>query len=122
MATVIAFYFGVRGAESATDKALLARRRKAPGQGDQPGPPKITGSYPLRDQSNIDVSTQIVTIFSEPIDSTTVTKDTFNLRKEGSNINEDVEYVRIENNTTAVLQPKGKLEYGKNTRSQYRKK
>jgi hypothetical protein len=113
LATVIAFYFGVRGAETATDKALLAAGVKLPGQGDQPGPPKITGSYPLRDQSNIDVSTQIVAIFSEPIDSTTVTKDTFTLRKEGSNINEDVEYVRLENNTTAVLQPKGKLEYGK---------
>ena len=113
LATVIAFYFGVRGAETATDKALLAAGVKLPGHGDQPGPPKITGSYPVKDQSNVDVSTQIVTIFSEPIDSTTVTKDTFTLRKEGSNINEDVEYVRVENNTTAILKPKGVLEIGK---------
>jgi hypothetical protein len=116
LATVIAFYFGIRGAETATDKALIAAGVKLPGtagQGVQPGPPKITGRYPAKDQKNVGVSTQIVAIFSEPMNSETITKDTFILRKEGSTVNENVEYVKLENDITAVLQPIGDLDKGK---------
>jgi hypothetical protein len=116
LATVIAFYFGVRGAETATDKALEAagfKRSGTLGQGDRPGPPIITGRYPAKDQNNVEVSTQIVAIFSEPMNSATITKNTFTLRKEGSSVNENVEYVKLENGITAILQPLGNLDKGK---------
>ena len=115
LATVIAFYFGSRGAENITDKALIAAGVRLPGtagQGDQAGPPKITGRYPERDQSNIGVSTQIVSIFNKKMNSATITKNTFTLKKEGSNVNVEVEDVRLENNVTAVLQPIGDLDKG----------
>jgi hypothetical protein len=113
LATVIAFYFGVRGSETATDRALEVAGVKRPGMTDMPRPPKIIGRYPAKNQDNIAVSTQIVAIFSESMNSGTVTKNTFNLRKEGSNVNEDVDYVKLEESTTAVLQPKSDLDQGK---------
>ena len=113
LATVIAFYFGVRGSEAATDRALEAAGVKRPGMIDMPGPPKITGRYPAKNQDNVAVSTQIVAIFSEPMNSATVTENTFSLRKEGSNVKEDVDYVKLEDSTTAVLQPKSDLDKGK---------
>jgi hypothetical protein len=75
--------------------------------------PKITGRYPAKNQQNVGVSTQIVAIFSKSMNSSTVTKDTFTLKKEGSNVNEVVEDVRLENDITAVLQPIGDLDKGK---------
>lgn len=46
------------------------------------------------------------------MNSATITKNTFTLKKEGSNVNVEVEDVRLENNVTAVLQPIGDLYKG----------
>ena len=113
LATVIAFYFGVSGSETATDRALEAAGLKRLGMIDMPRPPKIIGRYPAKNQDNVAVSTQIVAIFSEPMNSATVTENIFSLRKEGSNVNEDVDSVKLEDSTTAVLQPKSDLDKGK---------
>jgi hypothetical protein len=85
---------------------------------DMPGPLKITGRYPAKNQDNVAISTQFVAIFSEPMNSATVTNNTFSLRKEGSNVNEDVDYVKLEESTTAVLQPKSDLDKSKSIQSQ----
>jgi hypothetical protein len=47
------------------------------------------------------------------MNSATVTKNTFSLGKDGSNVNEDVDCVKLEDSTTALLQPKCDLNQGK---------
>jgi hypothetical protein len=76
--------------------------------------PKITGTRPLKDEVNIDVSTPIVAIFNRPMQQETITRNTFTLKKEGEEgfyvgIKVDV---RFENHVTAILQPIDKLDKG----------
>jgi hypothetical protein len=64
--------------------------------------------------TNISASPIVVT-FSKPIDIPIITKDTFTLRKDGSNININAEEIKAEENgQTIVFKPKGDLE--KNTK------
>jgi hypothetical protein len=60
-------------------------------------------------QTNISVSLPISATLSKPIDSSTITKDIFTLRKEGSNVNIDAEEIKVEeeNRQTIIFKPRG---------------
>jgi hypothetical protein len=84
-------------------------------KGEQTEAPKIVGKYPIQGLTKISASSPIVVTFSKPIDSSTITKDTFTLRKDGSNVNIDAEEIKAEDNhQTIIFKPKGDLE--KNTK------
>jgi hypothetical protein len=78
--------------------------------------PKTIGRYPLPDQTDIGVNSPIAATFSKPVDSPSITKDTFTVRKDGSNVNIDAEEIKLEENSqTAIFRPKESLE--KNTKN-----
>jgi hypothetical protein len=84
-------------------------------KGEQTEAPKIVGKYPIQGHANISVSSPIAAYFSKPIDSSSLTKETFTLKKDGSNVNIEAEEIKAEENgQTVVFKPKGDLE--KNTK------
>src|SRR5919108_704725 len=98
LATVIAFYFGIRGVENATDRALTAVGLKPPGtkgEGDQTGPPKIISRYPTDGQHNVKINSDIVVTFNKHMDETTITKDTFIVKKDGTAVNIKAEEINL---------------------------
>ena len=78
LATVIAFYFGMRGAESAAEKALVATTLAADKE-----PPKVLSTSPPDEGKEVAPNSLVTATFSEPMNGSTVTKDTFTVKKEG---------------------------------------
>ena len=73
--------------------------------------PKIIGRYPLHEQTHISVSSPIIATFSTPMDISTISRNTFDLRKDGSNVSTELEEIRPEeNHQTIIIKPKGGLE------------
>jgi hypothetical protein len=117
LATVIAFYFGIRGVENATDRALTAVGLKPPGtkgEGDQTGPPKIISRYPTDGQHNVKINSDIVVTFNKHMDETTITKDTFIVKKDGTAVNIKAEEINLLVENQAIFKPVDDLE--KNTK------
>lgn len=77
LATIIAFYFGVRGAESAVEKAA-----KAMVLGEKV-PPKVISTSPSPGAPDVPVNSLVQATFSEPMNSATINKNTFTVKKEG---------------------------------------
>jgi hypothetical protein len=73
--------------------------------------PKIIGRYPVPNQSNFSVNSPVAVVLSKPIDSSTISKDTFTLRKDGSPDNIEAEEIKLdENDQSVIFKPKGDLE------------
>jgi hypothetical protein len=81
LATIIAFYFGMRGAESAAEKAVAASKLTTGKE-----PPKVLSTSPPDGGKEIAPNSLVTATFSEPMNSSTVTKDTFTVKKEGDTI------------------------------------
>ncbi|HEY9386213.1 MAG TPA: Ig-like domain-containing protein [Nitrososphaeraceae archaeon] len=114
LATVVAFYFGIRGAETATDRALAAVGLKPKGEVDQTGPPKIIGRYPTDGQRNVKINSDIVVTFNKAMDGSTITKDTFIVRKDQTAVNIEAEEIKLLVENQAIFNPRDDLE--KNTK------
>jgi hypothetical protein len=116
LATVIAFYFGIRGAESATDRALTAvgLSSGAKSEPNQKGPPKIIGKYPADGHREVKLNSNIIATFDKQMDGSTITKDTFTLRKDGAPTGVEAEEINLQGQNQAVFNPKRDLE--KNTK------
>ena len=80
LATIIAFYFGMRGAESA---AAVGAAAGAASVQTEPLAPTIVGTYPADGQKGILVYSDIVASFSKQMDSSTTDVRTFTLKKDG---------------------------------------
>jgi hypothetical protein len=78
LATIIAFYFGMRGAESATEKAAAALKPAG-----EKVPPKVLNTDPDDRAREVPVNSVIKAAFSEPMSSPTINANTFTVRKEG---------------------------------------
>jgi hypothetical protein len=78
LATIIAFYFGMRGAESAAEKAV-ASTKLATGK----EPPKVLSTSPPNGGKEVAPNSLVTATFSEPMNTSTVTEDTFTVKKEG---------------------------------------
>jgi hypothetical protein len=75
--------------------------------------PRIISKYPLPDQTDVGINSPIIATFSKPIDVSTVTTDTFTLRRDDSDISIDVEKIEPgENLLTVILKPSGDLQKG----------
>jgi hypothetical protein len=76
LATIIAFYFGMRGAESATEKAAAATK-----QASEKVPPKVLNTIPADGATEVPVTSLVSATFSEPMSSPTINTNTFTVKK-----------------------------------------
>jgi Bacterial Ig-like domain/PKD domain len=83
LATIIAFYFGVRGTESAVEKAAAAVTESiSPTKlRDVKGPPKVLYTTPEDGDEEVPVTTLIDVTFSEPMSHATINRSSFTVKK-----------------------------------------
>jgi hypothetical protein len=79
LATIIAFYFGMRGAESATEKAAAATATKQ--AGGEKVSPKVLNTIPADGATEVPVTSLVSATFSEPMSSPTINANTFTVKK-----------------------------------------
>jgi succinate dehydrogenase/fumarate reductase cytochrome b subunit len=78
LATIIAFYFGMRGAESATEKAAAATKQAS----GEKVPPKVLNTIPADGATEVPVTSLVSATFSKPMSSPTINANTFTVKKE----------------------------------------
>ena len=100
MATIIAFYFGTRGTESAVEKA--AKKLAPLGTMGDLSIPSVIKTKPIDETKNVPINTDIYAKFSEPMDITSINKGTFTITDSKNNV-VDGEVSFIENNTKALF-------------------
>jgi hypothetical protein len=86
LATIIAFYFGTRAAESATEKAAAATsaavtKAAAATSTFEKESPKVLNTIPADRATQVPVSSLISATFSEPMSSPTINENTFTIRR-----------------------------------------
>ena len=84
LATIIAFYFGTRGTEVATEKAAAAvatATAAAAKSAGEKAPPKVLNTIPADGATEVPVTSLISATFSEPMNSLTINENTFTVRK-----------------------------------------
>jgi Bacterial Ig-like domain len=107
LATIIAFYFGMRGAESATAKAAAGAAKAS----TDTTAPTIVGTYPADGQKGISVNSDVVATFSKQMDSSTINSSTFTLKKNGDTSNiEEGDVTLTSDGKAAMLNPSSNLE------------
>jgi len=106
LATIIAFYFGMRGTDSAIEKT--ARRLAPAGTIGDLSTPSVIKPKPDDNAENVPINTDIYAKFSEQMDTTTINKGTFNIVDSKNNVI-DGNIIFVENNTKALFKP-AKLE------------
>lgn len=77
LATIIAFYFGVRGAESSTDKVIAAF---SSGSGEKEAP-TVQNTSPSDGATGVPVDSLIQATFSETMNTATINNKTFIVKK-----------------------------------------
>jgi hypothetical protein len=102
LATIIAFYFGMRGSESAVEKA--AKRLAPPGTIGDLSIPSIIKTKPSDRSEGVPINTNIYAKFSEPMDINSINKGTFTLVDSKNNVI-DGKVSFAENNTKALFEP-----------------
>jgi Bacterial Ig-like domain len=110
LASVIAFYFGVRGAESSAEKMLAARER----EGGQ-RPLEVIGVSPIEGSQGEEITTAVTAVtatFNTPIRSSTVTPDNFRVEDETHN-RMDGNMKLKDDNTTIEFKKEGPFNPGK---------
>jgi hypothetical protein len=75
LTAVISFYFGVRGAESATERASTVSPKKEP--------PSVLSTDPLDGARGVKLDSLVQATFSESMNNQTINEDTFTVKKEG---------------------------------------
>jgi len=98
LATIVAFYFGVRGTESATEKAAAATERAAAAatsatqkasvaatkaSDEKAPPPKVLSTIPADGATEVPLASLISAAFSKQMSGPTIDQNTFTVRKEG---------------------------------------
>jgi Bacterial Ig-like domain len=87
LATIIAFYFGTRASESATEKAAAAAATVATvtkagaAAPVEKEPPNVLNTIPADGATQVPVSSLISATFSEPMSSPTINENTFTIRR-----------------------------------------
>jgi Bacterial Ig-like domain len=86
LATIIAFYFGTRATESATEKATAAVTKgaaaaAAAAAADEEEPPKVLNTIPADGATQVPITSLISATFSEPMSSPTINENTFTIRR-----------------------------------------
>jgi hypothetical protein len=97
LASIIAFYFGIRGAESATEKSLSAARER---EGGGRKPLEIISVSPIDGSEGEEITTAITATFSAPIRSSSITPDNFRVEEDRTGTRIDGNIKLKDDNTT----------------------
>ena len=114
LATIIAFYFGMRGAESAATKGA-AGGAKASTEAAAPtettaAAPTIVSTDPADGQKGIAIDSNVIATFSKEMNSSTIDSSTFTLKKNGDTSNIEGEVTLSSDGKAAILNPSSNLE------------
>jgi uncharacterized protein YjbJ (UPF0337 family) len=82
LASVIAFYFGTRGAEKAAEKAMAKEGIVSVDS----IPPEVISMSPANGSSAVQINSPIITTFSEPIRPSTITANSFTVKYDDSTL------------------------------------
>lgn len=77
-------------------------------------PPQVNATNPGDGENNVPVNSTVSATFSEQIDPSTISAETFTLSENGDRIDGDVQY----SNRTATFNPSSNLQYGSTYRAQ----
>jgi hypothetical protein len=100
LATIIAFYFGIRGSESSAEKARRSDRSE---KIKDLTIPSVLKTKPVDGGDNVHINTDIYAKFNEPMDLPSINKTTFTIVNSKNNKPVDGEISLIENNTKALF-------------------
>lgn len=100
LATIIAFYFGMRGAEVSAEKAAAAAKG-----GTDKTSPTVIGTAPNDGDTGVPGSSPITATFSEAMRSSTVNTNTFTLKRDGTTANIAGTVTLSSDGKTAILDP-----------------
>jgi hypothetical protein len=101
LATIIAFYFGMRGAESAAEKA----ETKARGHATDKTPTTVVGTTPADGEKGVAVTSPVTATFGEPMLTSTINKNTFTVKKDGTTISIDGTVTLSSDGKTSIFDP-----------------
>jgi len=102
LATIIAFYFGMRGSESAAEKA----EARARGGTTDKTSPTLVGTTPADGDKGVAVTSPITATFSESLlPSSIINKNTFTVKKDDTITNIDGTVTLSSDGKTAIFDP-----------------
>jgi Big-like domain-containing protein/K319-like protein len=90
LATIIAFYFGMRGSETAAEKAAVTAAATASAtksSTEDKTPPAVLDTSPGNDDNEVPVSSLVTASFSKRMNPSTIDTNTFIVRKDGTTNN-----------------------------------
>lgn len=106
LASVIAFYFGVRGSESVTEKMLAAREREEGARSLE-----VIGVSPIEGSHGEEITTTVTATFNVPIRSSTITPDNFTV-EDKNHSRQDGNIKLKDGNTTIEFKRQGPFDPG----------
>jgi Big-like domain-containing protein len=101
LATIVAFYFGMRGAESAAEKA----EARAAGVKSDKVPPVVLGTTPADGDKGVAVTTSVTATFDMAMLASTINENTFTVKKDGSDENIDGTVTLSSDAKTTIFDP-----------------
>lgn len=87
LATIIAFYFGMRGSETTAKAAVTAAAAAAKASTEDKTPPSVVDTSPGNGDSEVPVNSLITASFSKRMNTSTINTNTFMVRKDGTATN-----------------------------------
>jgi Big-like domain-containing protein len=108
LATIVAFYFGMRGAESAATKGAAGAAKVS--TETTITVPTIVNTNPAEGEKGIAIDSNVIATFSKQMNSSTINSSTFTLKKNGDTSNIQGEVTLAPDSKTAILNPSSNLE------------
>ena len=88
LASIIAFYFGMKGKEEASDKAAVAAvAAVTKATAEDKAPPAVIDTFPGDGASDVSLNSLVSVSFSKRMDSSTINTDTFTVKEDGITTN-----------------------------------
>ena len=101
LATIIAFYFGMRGSQSAVENTV--KRLSSSKATKDLTIPSVLKTKPIDGENNVHINTNIYAKFNEPMDPSSINKTTFTIVNSNNNKPVDGKISLIENNTKGLF-------------------
>ena len=87
LATIIAFYFGMKGKEDITGKVAIDATAVTKANAEDKAPPAVVDTFPRDGVSDVSLNSLVSASFSKRMDTSTINTDTFTVKKDGTATN-----------------------------------
>ena len=87
LATIIAFYFGMKGKEDITGKAAIDATAVTKANAEDKAQPDVIDTFPLDGASDVLLNSLVSASFTKRMDTSTINTDTFTVKKDGTTTN-----------------------------------